>query len=460
MKRNIIAIALLMVLPGCVTGPRHTAITTPHQSQFTHQSSMPIHELEQWWKGFNDQQLTSYINQALEHNYSLSAALHAVEQARQVYYQRTGDLLPEVGGLAAAIKTRFSRDNPLRALSRQRGANQNFLLGFDAYWEVDLWGRVRHEVERDYYRYQAEFERMRNSGISLIAEVARAYVMLCSLKRQQALLSTIVQIDEKVIAYYRDRVTAGIDSRDTLELQQQSYQTSNVALESARINYQQARHALAVLTGQAPGTFLGESADTVPKGPEIPATGLPSELLQRRPDVRMAEYDVAAAIEDSGAAVAEWFPKLTLFGLLGTGSIHAGNLFDSGSLSALLFPVIQWPILNYGKIKANINAKQEAHAAAVDTYCQAVLDAFKDVEDFSVAYYMARNQTEFLTKAAQARHEISVLATDRSGAGIGTDIDALMADKNDLMAYLALVQSEEIQALQLIGLYKALGGGW
>lgn len=370
-------------------------------------------------------------------------------------------MFPEVGALAFAAKTRFSSDSPFNRLFGRNGNGTSFfLLGFDAMWEIDIWGKLRRAREAAGYQMFAQIEQARMVHIMLIADVARAYINYTALSIQQEILSHVVTIDEQLLNLVNHRFKAGLDSELEYLTQEQQTTLSKNALSVTKTNLQQTKNQIAVLLGLLPDEIKLDAPKRVPVGPDTPQTGIPSDLLRRRPDIRKAEKEVAAAIELTGAAVAEWFPSFKIFGLVGTGGLNASHFFDGGTLSWFIFPSIQWPLINFGRIKANVKAKESAHKQAVLQYTKTVIEAFAEVEDFMIAYSESKKQTIQSAERVESLKNSFTLINESFSSGLNNSLDQLTAQKNLLLAEYVDVQLQQQENVNLIGLYKALGGGW
>lgn len=412
-----------------------------------------------WWHQFNDQQLNTLIEQSLQTNYDILIAVEKIEEARAQFALKTGEMFPEVGALALAAKTKFGDDNPLNRITGGRSPSF-FLLGFDALWEVDIWGKLRRLREAAGYEMLAALENARDAQIMVIAELARAYLHLQSSHINKELLEQLVAIDKELLMVIQDKQQAGIENQLAYETQKQQLTISEAALAASIVQVEQAQNMITFLLGKTPHTVSFSYRSEVPSIAELPQTGIPSELLRRRPDIRSAEKKAAAALELTGAAVAEWFPSFKLFGLIGTGSIHASRFFEGGTLSWLIFPSVQWPIINFGRIKANVQAKESAHRQAVLGYSKTVIGAFKEVEDFLIAYFQARNEVTIARTRLVSLQNSTQLTESLYQSGLESRIEYLSAVKEMILGKILFTNAQELESTQLIGLYKALGGGW
>lgn len=459
MKNKLLFVCGISIfLPGCVVGPKKCALPSHPMQSFTNQhNQQPVVDL--WWHQFNDQQLNALIEQSMHSNYDILLALEKIEEARAVFALKTGDMFPEIGALALAAKTKFGDDNPLNRITGGRSPSF-FLLGFDALWEVDIWGKLRRLREAAGYDMLAAIETARDVHIMIIAEVARAYIHLQSSQINKELLEQIIKIDQELLTVIQDKKNAGLENQLVYETQKQQLTVSEAALAAIIVQVEQAKNMLTFLLGKVPHEVSFSPVKEVPTIAQLPQTGIPSDLLRRRPDIKSAEKKAAAALELTGAAVAEWFPSFKLFGLIGTGSIHASRFFEGGTLSWLIFPSVQWPIINFGRIKANVHAKESAHRQAVLTYSKTVIEAFKEVEDFLIAYYQARNEVNIARNRLQSLQTSTQLTESLYQSGLESRIEYLNSVKEVILGKILITNAQEVESTQLIGLYKALGGGW
>jgi NodT family efflux transporter outer membrane factor (OMF) lipoprotein len=419
-----------------------------------------------WWKNFDDAELNSLIDRAVQSNLDLKIAAARVREARAQYRIVSADQWPSVGTSGSYTRDRESKHQPiLGSLPLPPGVpfeNNVYQAGFDAAWELDVFGGTRRAEEAAKAEVAAAEYGRRGTLVTLLAEVARNYVEARGYQRQLAITRENITSQEQGLALTQDRFAHGLVS--DLDVQQA---TTLLAITRAGVPTleraaQASIHRLGVLLGQPPGALLTEMSAAAPipaAPPEVPV-GLPSELLLRRPDVRMAERQLAAATAQIGVATADLFPKFSLTGAAGFESVSAGDWFSGGSKFWSLGPTVQWNIFDAGRIRANIKVRNAWQEEALGNYERTVLASFEDVENALVNYAKEQVRRRSLEDAVKSSRESLNLANQLYGNGLANFINVLDAERSLYQAQDQLVQSEYSVSLDLIALYKALGGGW
>ncbi len=461
MKHNAIAISsLFILLPGCLAPhyrvPNHAMPNAFKNQPLIADAEPPI----RWWHQFNDPLLNELISKALEQNYTLRIAIEKIEEARALYQFKRAQLFPEIDVVSQINRTRFS--NAIATTSFLTNDRVSFYdLGFDAFWELDFFGRLASAKRAQFYTYQAQIENMRNVYITLLADVARAYIEVCALHKKATLQHEIIRVDEKLLILQKTLFNSGLASDIIVQQSIQELENAKNFLKTLETAMAQTQHQLAVLIGINPEELtIPNTIETVPLSQVEIAIGIPSELLRRRPDIRQAERELAAANELIGHAVAEWFPKFTLFGGLASDSSTGGLWFTNRSLTWYIGPSISWPLINFGRINATIHAKESSKRQAALQYSNTIINALKDVEDFLVAYCNNKEQYAFLKNRFFAAHREFNLTIVRFESGLSDQQETLFAQKNALTAAQSVVDIERSLSSNLVSLYKALGGGW
>lgn len=458
--KQLAFILLPLVIPSCMV-PRYKRPDYPMPKIFHIPCKSSMTEpLQDWWRQFNDATLNGLIEQAVNANYTLAIAVEKIEEFRAQYQFKKSQLLPQIDVIGAARHTRFSK--ALAQTSYLQNPNVNFFqLGTDAFWELDFWGKLRHERTAQLYTLEAQIEQMRNVYIMLIADVARAYVDLCSVKQKIKLQKEKIAIEKELSLLLQDRFIAGISNEISLLRQEQNLGAALAEFEELKISFAHIKNLLAVLLGQNPEdiSFCQLSAH-VPLSMYKLATGIPSDLIRRRPDIREVERQLAAAHELLGASIADWFPRITLFGRLTTESSTGKKWFYGDSLSWYIGPSIRWPLINFGRIKAMIHVQESRQRQAALRYSNSIINALKDVEDFLAAYCYSKEELLITSK----RYEQAVLEEQLTGdqfqAGLANKLVYLEAQRNRVQTALLVTEIAQAVSQSLIGTYKALGGGW
>jgi len=337
-----------------------------------------------------------------------------------------------------------------------------YQAALDATWELDIFGGTRRAVETAEAEIGASEEDRRAVLVTLLGEVGLNYIELRGLQKENEVTRSNLEAQRQTLALTQDRLQAGLATDlDVARVQAQAATTAAQVppLESA---IKHAVHRLSVLVGESPGTLAGRWLDAAPipaTPPEVPV-GLPSELLRRRPDIRRAERDLAAATARIGVATADLFPRFSLTGALGLQSVAASDFFTGGSRFFSLGPAIHWPIFSAGRIRQNIKVQNLRQEQALLAYEQAVLIALEETENALVAYRQAQLRLHQLTEAEKAQQRAVVLAHDRYRSGLVDFLDVLEAERSLYTSQAHLAQGERAVSQNLVRLYKALGGGW
>ena len=413
-------------------------------------------DLAAWWKQLHDPELDSLIERAIRSNLDLRIAAARVAQARALEKAQRSSLFPTLS-LAGAFDR--LRNRVPAAPTYETNLLQS---GLDASWEADIFGANRKATSASAADARSAEEARRDTMVTVTGEVARAYAELRGIDRRLAITRATIQTQSDTLHLTQVRAQAGLATE--LDVAQQATQLSTTeaaepALEAARVQTQQ---RLAVLLGQQPQSLIDElkAPGELPAVPPVIAAGLPSDLLSRRPDVRRAQSDIAAAAARLGAAKSDLFPKFTIAGLSGrqaTGfsglTLGAGNFFAIG-------PAVSLPIFTGGRIRANIAAGDARLQEARTRYESAMLTALEEVENALVAYAREEERRDKLAAAADASRTAVELARELYSRGLSDFLSVLDAQRAQYAAEDSLAQSQTAIVTNVVALYKALGGGW
>jgi NodT family efflux transporter outer membrane factor (OMF) lipoprotein len=369
-----------------------------------------------------------------------------------------GGLQLSFGG--TALRTRRS-DNAF--LEQPAGTRSNlFSLGFDASWELDVFGGIRRSVEAAEADLAAAQEDRRDVLVSLLGEVGRDWVEARGTLRRLVIARGALASQGDTANLTRARRDAGMASDLDVARAEALVSGTEATIPQLEAEFARATHALDVLLGRPPGAAqaLLTGADNVPPPPPQVPVGLPSELLRRRPDVRRAERELAAAAARIGVAQAAEYPTFSLTGTAKLQSTETGTLFDAGSKTWSLGAGLDWPILQGGKLSAEVEAADARTEQALHAWEQTVLVALQESHDALVSYGREQERRASLAKAATSQRQAADLARQRHAAGLSDFLDVLDAERNELSAEDALAQSEVLLSSDAVALYKALGGGW
>ncbi|MDD5037022.1 MAG: efflux transporter outer membrane subunit [Methylococcaceae bacterium] len=473
MKPRILPWLASTLLAGCAVGPDYVppSVPAPERWMETEQSvSTESLRLSEWWKTFNDPGLNRLIDEAIRSNLDLKLAESRIREARA---QRGASLAAALPSVSA--RGNYSRRRNNASLSSQSSGTSSsgggigvgnqiidiFQLGFDASWELDLFGGVRRALESAEANLEAEQEGRRDVLVSLLGEVARNYIDLRANQQMLAVTRENLHSQEETLNLNRLRRQAGLASE--LEVAQSEGQVAVTRSQEPvyTIAVRKAIHALGVLLGQQPGKLAHglEQEGSVPVSAEPGLADLPSELLRRRPDIRKAERKLAAANADIGVAVAELYPKVNLTAFLGLQNTRITDFTPLGK-SWSMASSVSMPIFNWGRLQANLKAKEALHEQAFISYQSTLLNAFKDVEDALVGHAEEEKRRAALEQAVESQKLALTLADERYRKGLTAFLDVLEAERGLYQAQRDLVDGQARRSSQLVALYKALGGGW
>jgi outer membrane protein, multidrug efflux system len=471
---------ILPLLAGCTVGPDYKQPDMPTPDAFAAEStplSIPVAnqtDISSWWAQFHDAELESLIARALSANLDLKTAASRLREAREQEAIAGAAGLPNVSAMGDAARLHSGRD----ILSQLGGGSSSsgppasgssggtdvtlYSLGFDATWEIDVFGGVRRSVEAAQAGSEMARWQMRDGEVTLTAEIATDYIGLRAAQARLAILAGELKSQDTTLELVSARRNTGFVTELDVNQQYALKADTEAQIPPLEAMVRTQEHAIAVLLAAQPDALAAELDNSAPL-PEIPASlpvGLPSDLLRRRPDVREAERKLAQATAEEGVAIAALYPKFNLIGAINLASNSLGSLFNSSSLNEVGVGMISWPLFSGGKGHANVRAKQEEEQQAYFAYQKAVLGAVQDCEDALVRY--AAEQRRFVTlQEAVARDQSSLtIATQQYQVGLTNYVNVLTAESNQLQASDQLAQSKQALAGDLASIYKALGGGW
>ena len=337
-----------------------------------------------------------------------------------------------------------------------------FQAGFDASWEIDLFGGVSRAAEAADADISASVEGRRSVFVTLLGDVARSYIDLRGLQRQVAITNANIKSQEETLELIRLRYKAGLNSYLDVVRAEALVATTKSQLPSLERSLRQTAHRLSVLSGREPGALWEELSkeSTVPIASSKIVAGLPSELLLRRPDLRRAERELAAASARIGVAKADLFPRFSLTGSFGLQSADAKDLGASSSQFWSFGPSVRLPLFTAGRTRANIRVQDARYEQALVRYEQSFFTALEDVENSLVAYSREQARREALAEASRASRDAVAMATELYSKGLIDFLNVLEAERSLFDSESRLVQSEAAVSSNLVALYKALGGGW
>ncbi len=465
------AVALLSVLCGCAVGPQYRepnpAVPEKWSEIYKGDNLAVSRDISRWWTIFNDPVLDSLVDRAVHSNLDLRVAEGRIREARAARGIVAADGLPSID--AAASYTRGERSEAVAPFKSGSpgGAFGNrvqnlFEAGFDAGWEIDVFGAVRRDVEAASAEVGAVVENRRAVLVTLLAEVARNYVELRGDQLRMSILQNNLKAQRETLELTRVRFAAGLANDLDVARAEALVSTTQAQVPVLETSTKQAMHRIGVLLGEYPGALIPELAKEAPiplHPPGVPV-GIPSDLLRRRPDIRRAERELAASTARIGVATADLFPRFSLTGAFGGRSDLIGDLATGPGRFWGFGPSVRWPVFAGGRIRANIQAQNARQEQALALYEKAVLTSMEEVENALVAYSQEQERRLLLAKSVEANRRAANLADSRYSAGLEDFLSVLDALRSLYASQDHLAQSEKAVEVNVIGLYKALGGGW
>lgn len=465
MKRALITMLPLIVLllpAGCALGPDYQQPERSNDAGWqSEQDGRTAAEGREtlWWQQLGDPLLDELVSESASHNRELAAAIANIEQSRAMRRAAFGGYFPSVDASAAANRNRYSNQNAFRTNS---GIRNNYTAGLDASWELDLLGRTKRSVEAADARLQAGEATRDGVQLTVLAESATAYFELRGLQKQRANIARNIEILTEVETIARAQFEAGATSR--LDLTRAVGEREALAAQlpdlDARITARIYR--ISVLAGHAPEFYRerlqGAAAIDLPSDP-VPV-GLRSDILRKRPDVRIAERELAAATADIGVAKADLFPSFSLTGAIGSSARLFSDLFTGNTMTGAIGAALNWPLFRAGALTAQVDAAEAGQRAALANYEQAVLLALEDAENALMSYGKAWQRLKQLQVADAANRRAFEIAKLRYEAGEESFMVVLDAERTRLATENNIIDAETIVLTDLARLYKSLGGSW
>ncbi len=464
-KRLARAAAVLIasaLLAACAVGPDYhePKVMTPDQFVGVENTRADAAALEQdFWKSFNDATLDELIEDALRANHDIRIAIASLREARAIHGETRLDFAPTVTAGAAHVEGRASEWQTVPGTDRDQDYYQ---ASFDAFWELDFFGRVRRNNEAAAAFVQAAEAGVYDTQVSVTAETARSYFDLRGAQQRLEVARRNADNQAESLRITQARLDAGRGTQlDVSRAQAQlSITLSTIPEFEAAVTRSTLR--LGVLTGRSPDALLTtlNKSQALPALPATYSIGTPESLLRRRPDIRMAERQLAASTAAIGVAVADLFPRISFVGSWGFDAVSSGNLGTGASEAYAFGPSIQWAAFDLGRVRQRIKQREAATDGALARYEQTVLRALEETDASLSDYAKARIKQQYLQSSASASEEAARLARARFDSGAADFLTVLDAERTLLEAEDRLAQSETQTATALLAMYKALGGGF
>lgn len=477
---RLIVLGLVASLTACAAGPRyHTpkpdeppnfaASIGPNSSVPSTRPAAPPLDLATWWRALNDEELDSLVDRAVKSNLDLEIALDRLQQARTYEAVVLGYALPDVDASAAAGRgtgsdlTKGRADTVLRSADNGAGLQQiNTIAGFDAVWELDLFGKFRREFEAARADTQAARAARYDVLTSVVADVVRAYVDLRGFQVRAGILHKASDVLRESLRIVTIRYERGITNELDVALATRELATLDAQIAPVEAEVNAAEYTLAVLVGEYPENMVQELSkpDLIPSMPAPTAPGVPLDLLKRRPDIQQAERELAAATARIGVATADLFPQVAITAAIGSQSQGWGTLPGVSKHIWSFGPGAIWPLLDFGAIDAEVDIADLAARASMVNYRKTILNAVRQVDTSLDAYEAQQVRMEKLSVAMMAGERAVDLATRRYNRGLTDFLNVVDAERQfyDLQEQFATAQVA--QGEQFVQLYKSLGGGW
>jgi NodT family efflux transporter outer membrane factor (OMF) lipoprotein len=468
--RLLAAAALAVTATGCAVGPDYRRPDAPLPDHYLGQATVaqdPAAELTAWWNAFGDPQLAGFVAQALARNLDLAQAAGRVAQARAGLGAANAALLPSGTVTGSAARAYQSAETPLGRVLAATPGNDRWGNAYDANvaasWEIDLSGGLRRGREAALADYQASKADAVAARLAVAAQTADIYISIRGLQARLDIAQRQVQTRRDLLAKVGLLYEKGVAPEYQVRQTEGELAQAEASVPALQAGLDAAMNALDVMLGAPPGTHRDalRAPSAIPAVPAIGAMGAPADLLRRRPDLIAAERRVAASNARIGAAMAEYYPHVSLGTLLGSATtLSSGNLFSGGASQGAAMLGVRWRLFDFGRIDAQIGQARGREAESLAAYRLAVLHATEDVENAFSALTNRSRQATVLVRGedALARSRASSFAAYRRGAA--SLIDVLRADETLLQTADARAEAQTNAARAAVAAYKALGGGW
>ena len=458
--RRLIFFSIAVFLTGCMLGPnyRRPAVDTPQSFRYEEKDARDTANTD-WWTQFDDPVLDALIAEALANNRTVKIAAANIEQAAGVLMQTRAQLFPQVSYNGGATRERFSQNNATPLPTGVPNPQAAFQLLAGATWEIDLWGRIRRLTEAAQANLFASVEARCGVILSLVASVAVDYIQLLTLDEQLEIANRTLDVYGESVRQFELKFKYGQVSAMTLEQAKSQYETAASAIPPIKSQIVQTENAICILLARNPGHIeRGKSFSKL----EIPAvpSGLPSQLLERRPDLAQAEQNLIAANAQIGAAKALYFPAISLTGAFGYSSSELTNLFTGPARIWTYAGSFTGPIFTAGAIAGQVKQAEAQQKAALWSYENAIQSAFGDVENALSNHAEFVEQLQAQARLVMALREYARLARMQYDGGYTQYLTVLYAETQLFPAELNYAQTNGAVLASLVGIYQAMGGGW
>ena len=477
LKRTFFMLIVASFAAGCTVGPDYIRPDTSMPQRYLGQTAVEQRHANAtadfivWWEGFGDPQLTRFVRLALEQNLDLAQASARVAQVRAGLGAANAALLPSGNIGAQGARAYQSVETPLGQVLNSRPGFDRYGNAYEANlgvaWELDVFGGLRRGREAALAEYQASEAGAAATRLAVAAQTADIYISIRGLQTRLDVARRQVQTQQELLSTINRLYSKGLAAELQVRQAEGALAQVRASIPVLEASLDTAMNALDVMLGTPPGTHreeltnVGVNGGIIPAAPQIVSTGSPGDLLRRRPDLIVAERRLAASNARIGVAIAEYYPKLSLSGLIGSAtSVSGGNLFTSGASQAAGVLGLRWRLFDFGRINAQIDLAKGQEAEALAAYRLAVLHAAEDVENAFSALVKREDQASILTQGVDSLGRARAASFAAYQKGVVSLIEVLQADENLLRASDARAQAQTESARAAVAAFKALGGGW
>jgi multidrug efflux system outer membrane protein len=455
----------LLIITGCRVGPayKQPEIKVPEifNSDTTNIQTGVSGDLSKWWTNLNDPVLNSIIDEVFQGNLDIKVAADRIQQAQAIRGIISGTDKPQVTVQGSAMRQSYSLNSLFGPFLTNQIEN-DFIGAFGARWELDLFGKNARSLEAADAGIDAALENKNAVMVLMSAQVAKEYIRLRQLQKQISVTKNNIQIQQNTIEIVQQRFDAGLVNELVLQQAKAQLEATKSVLPSLDTAMHQSVHRIGILAGKEPRALENQliADGNIPATKPIIPIGLPSDLLTRRPDVKRAERNLAAATANIGIATADLFPRFSLTGALGLESTQFSRFTESDSQFWTIGSGLSWPLFDFGTIRSNIKLQNAKQQEAMDVYIKSTLIALEDVENALIAYGNEQQRLDYLAAGTTASRRSLELAKYRYQQGLVDFLNVLDAQRQLYQAEDALTISQGRLASNLVTLYESLGGGW
>ncbi len=475
--RNFAAVLVLLLPAACMVGPDFERPDAPILDSWTKGANLEIDARTgfttrsatsvPWWTLFNDKTLNGLIAEAYEQNLELEIAGARVAQARAQLGIATGELFPQKQELAGQIKKEsISANNPIwRPIREFIPFDTHFTrkqVGFDAGWEIDVWGKIRRNIESADANLFANIASYDDALVTITGDVAATYVVIRQLQQLISIARRNAALQKQSLDIAKLRLSDGAATELDVDEANVLYNDTLAKIPAYEADLAQAENAMSVLLSEPPGQLRKRlsGSTALPRVPAEIAIGIPADLLRRRPDIRKAEFIAAAQSAQIGVATADFFPAFSISGAIGLEATDFGDLFSTSSLVKFIAPGFSWEILNYGRIANNVRVQDAKFQQALLNYQNTVLNAYAETENALVAFLKSKQEALYLSRSVRSAKRAAELVVEQYKGGIADYNRVVDIQRNLLLAEEQLIVARTDELTNLIAVYKSLGGGW